>query len=322
MNTHKIEHYHHYHIKDLLGNIRETYVYPWEGYKECVQRTQYYPSGLPWVESAGASEQPWKYNGKEFVEMHGLDEYDSKARWYYPAICRTTTMDPLAEKYYSTSPYAWCGNNPVRFVDPDGMDWYMDEDSTIVWTDYGTQQEMDDNGVKGTYLGEAYVEIKGSYNEKVGSDNTLSAHDAHPAEVIIYGINGEDDISTYNGLTITSDPERYSMIAEGDYRLKQEQMATSVFAKEDLTYRIYTLDNSGYLPTADGETNKNNPSQGPIITDAFMHRTNNNGNAIGNPKNGHPVSAACIVIDARSWRGVERQLGKSQSIFLRLSRTR
>ena len=32
--------------------------------------------------------------------MHGLDEYDSKARWYYPAICRTTTMDPLAEKDY------------------------------------------------------------------------------------------------------------------------------------------------------------------------------------------------------------------------------
>ena len=316
------EHYHFYYIKDHLGNVRETYKIPNAGTKECVQRMQYYPSGLPWGEATNSSEQPYKYNGKEFVEMHGLDEYDSEARWYYPAICRTTTMDPLAEKYYPTSPYAWCGNNPVRFVDPDGMDWYMDEDSTIVWTDYGTQQEMDDNGVKGTYLGEAYVEIKGSYSEKVGSDNTLSAHDAHPAEVIIYGINGEDDISTYNGLTITSDPERYSMIEEGDYRLKQEQMATSIFAKEDLTYRIYTLDNSGYLPTADGETNKNNPSQGPIITDAFMHRTNNNGNAIGNPKNGHPVSAACIVIDARSWGGVERQLDKSQSIFLRLSRTR
>lgn len=114
------EHYHFYYIKDLLGNIRETYVHPEAGYKECIQRMQYYPSGLPWAETAGPSEQPWKYNGKEFVEMHGLDEYDSKARWYYPAICRTTTMDPLAETYYPTSPYAWCGNNPVRFVDPDG----------------------------------------------------------------------------------------------------------------------------------------------------------------------------------------------------------
>lgn len=52
--------------------------------------------------------------------MHGLDEYNSEARWYYPANMRTTTMDPLCEKYYSTSPYAWCGNNPVRFVDQDG----------------------------------------------------------------------------------------------------------------------------------------------------------------------------------------------------------
>ena len=52
--------------------------------------------------------------------MHGLDEYDSKARWYYPAICRTTTMDPLAEIYYPTSPYAWCGNNPVKHIDRNG----------------------------------------------------------------------------------------------------------------------------------------------------------------------------------------------------------
>ena len=148
------EHYHFYYIKDLLGNIRETYVHPEAGYKECIQRMQYYPSGLPWVESAGVSEQPWKYNGKEFVEMHGLDEYDSKARWYYPANCRTTTMDPLAEKYYSTSPYAWCGNNPVRFVDPDGMD-------TLIFNVHGLYEKTivadgDDIGVilnqDGTYF--------------------------------------------------------------------------------------------------------------------------------------------------------------------------
>ena len=127
------EHYHFYYIKDLLGNIRETYVHPSAGYKECIQRTQYYPSGLPWVEAYSPSEQPWKYNGKEFVEMHGLDEYDSKARWYYPAICRTTTMDPLAEKYYSTSPYAWCGNNPVKNVDLDGKDvWELNEQGSLV----------------------------------------------------------------------------------------------------------------------------------------------------------------------------------------------
>ena len=35
-----------YYIKDHIGNVRETWIYPWEGYKECIQRTQYYPSGL------------------------------------------------------------------------------------------------------------------------------------------------------------------------------------------------------------------------------------------------------------------------------------
>ena len=41
--------------------------------------------------------------------MRGESRY---ARW--------TTPDPLADKYYSTSPYAFCNNNPVNFVDPDG----------------------------------------------------------------------------------------------------------------------------------------------------------------------------------------------------------
>ena len=83
-----------------------------------VQNTSYSASGVP--SSTNLDEQPYLYNGKEFIFAHGLNEYDSQARWYYPAICRTTTMDPMAENYYHISPYAWCGNNPMAFVDPDG----------------------------------------------------------------------------------------------------------------------------------------------------------------------------------------------------------
>jgi len=49
-----------------------------------------------------------------------LDEYDSEARWFCPAIMRTTTIDPLAENYYNISPYAWCGNDPINYIDSDG----------------------------------------------------------------------------------------------------------------------------------------------------------------------------------------------------------
>ena len=64
--------------------------------------------------------------------MHGLDEYDSKARWYYPAICRTTTMDPLAEDYYRISPYVWCENNPIRYLDLTGKSTHINEDGDVV----------------------------------------------------------------------------------------------------------------------------------------------------------------------------------------------
>ena len=93
-------------IKDLLGNIRETYVHPEAGYKECIQRMQYYPSGLPWEYVYNSSAQPWKYNGKEFVEMHGYDVYEYGARGYYATIGRFTSIDPLCEQTPWQSPYA------------------------------------------------------------------------------------------------------------------------------------------------------------------------------------------------------------------------
>ena len=45
---------------------------------------------------------------------------DFGARFYDPAAAIFLQQDPLAEKYYNISPYAYCANNPVNFVDPDG----------------------------------------------------------------------------------------------------------------------------------------------------------------------------------------------------------
>ena len=97
------------------------------------QRMQYYPFGLPYEAHYQPEEQPYKYGGKEFIELHGYDSYDFDARMYYPALCRFMTMDPLCEKYYSISPYAYCNNNPVNYVDPDGRDiWEIDYDGRII----------------------------------------------------------------------------------------------------------------------------------------------------------------------------------------------
>ena len=78
---------------------------------------------------------------------HGLDLYDSEARWYDSLIGRTSTMDPLAEKYYSLSPYLWCAGNPVKYVDPSGM-YLLNEDGSRVDYLNNTLSENADDGVK------------------------------------------------------------------------------------------------------------------------------------------------------------------------------
>lgn len=52
--------------------------------------------------------------------MHGLNTYDYGARQSDPILGRWDRIDPLCEKYYSTSPYAYCNNNSVNAIDPDG----------------------------------------------------------------------------------------------------------------------------------------------------------------------------------------------------------
>ena len=68
-----MESYPYYYIKDHLGSVRQTYMRPTSTNKFLEQEMQYYPSGLPWDTNIGASEQPFKYGGKEFIEMHGSD---------------------------------------------------------------------------------------------------------------------------------------------------------------------------------------------------------------------------------------------------------
>ena len=77
----------YYYNKDHLGNNREVVNYS----GNVQQLTNYYPF-----------------------------TYDYGARQYDPILCRWDRVDPLCEKNPEISPYAYCGNNPVKNVDPDG----------------------------------------------------------------------------------------------------------------------------------------------------------------------------------------------------------
>ena len=126
-------------IKDHLGNNRIVT----DGSGNIQQNTNYYPYGGMTSISTNQGEQQFKYNGKEYDPMHGLNEYDYGARQYDPAIGKFTTMDPLCEKYYHISPYAYCAGNPVNAVDPDGRSPIYDTNGIFLGTD--------DEGLKGRY---------------------------------------------------------------------------------------------------------------------------------------------------------------------------
>ena len=111
----------YYYNRDHLGSIRQVTKADRITNGTVVQSMNYYPFGAQFCDgSTDSNVQSHKHNGKEFDRMHGLNTYDYGARQYNPVTARWDRVDPLCEKYYSVSPYSYCANNPVRYIDPDG----------------------------------------------------------------------------------------------------------------------------------------------------------------------------------------------------------
>lgn len=127
----------YFFIKDHLGSTRA--VVQQNGVLR--QTNQYYPYGKCWDSSTF---QPYLYNGKEIDLMHDLEWYDYGARMYEPGLCRFMTMDPLCEKYYKISPYAYCSNNPENAIDEEGrltifingFHWGWEGGSSLYWNGF------------------------------------------------------------------------------------------------------------------------------------------------------------------------------------------
>ena len=93
-------------------------------------------TGSATVATAPTSPNRWLFSGKESQSFlsASIPLLDFGARMYDPTTARWTAQDPLAEKYYAVSPYAYCIGNPISLFDPNGTDvWTVDAFGNVMW---------------------------------------------------------------------------------------------------------------------------------------------------------------------------------------------
>lgn len=108
-----------YTLTDHLGNGRVYFDVNASNLATKRQETDYYAFGLEINRVIPSPKNLYLYNGKEKQEEEKM--YDYGTRLYDPVIGRWNVMDPKAEQMTRLSPYSYSFNNPMRFIDPDGM---------------------------------------------------------------------------------------------------------------------------------------------------------------------------------------------------------
>ena len=305
--------YHSYHLGSASWITKmDSAIYSYMPYGEMIANQA--PLGY---------DERYKFTGKERDTETGYDYFG--ARYYSSSLPQWLSVDPLTDKYPSISPYAYCNWNPIKYVDPNGRDWYELE-GEIKWTDYKSQQDMNHANIEGTYLGEAAVLFDGYYDEKLGKGNNLWGEGAKLATATVYGPGGENDITTYDAFTMSSNFNEYGAIIDGDYTLD--------YVKREGSMGSHWAINNGGAVDCVGNTNnawykhkETNPYSSTQKNGTFVHRSNRNGDMLPIGKDGkyHPLSTGCLIIapsksGTSGWNEFNNQLQGVKKALLRIKR--
>ncbi len=199
-------------------------------------------------------ENKYRYNGKEWNEDFGLGWYDYGARWYDPAIGRWNAVDQSAENYFGWSSYHYAANNPIRVMDLDGRDWYIDEDGNINWFESSDQTYTSEDGVDYQNIGTELLEFDGlnlTYSWQEGNEEDGYTIRSWSFKAVSgRGDHGDDDFWKLTKIFDYSDEAQTEGFAgpipEGVYSVEKNEIENR--KDQDVLRRIGNLLGRGGFP--------------------------------------------------------------------------
>ena len=196
-----------------------------------IQHLQYLPFGEPYVDqrTSGYNER-FTFTGKERDEETGYGYFG--ARYMdHELMTGWLSVDPMADKYPSISPYTYCAWNPVKLVDPDGNEALENDDKWKVDRLNKTITRVGLDGGNNTQ----YVEGEGAWIRNESRGDLLNEYDGF---TVIDNVQSESQLNPGEERSKSPEvpPEAVAGTIIGGTGLGCEKMAKALFDYDNGTY--------------------------------------------------------------------------------------